>query len=408
MKHNLGMAGFKGKHRVAGTAFVLLAVCVGASAQPRTRPAPDAVVLAPSVHASASGELREAERAWRQNPADEATAVRYARAVFVLGLTEGDLRWYGAAKAAIAPWWTRPAVSAPMHFMRALVRQGFHDFEGGIADLSAAIALDPASAEAWSWRFSLHLLTSKLDQARADCAAIGQRFGTDEGQACEAILRTRTGRAAEAVPLLERLVTLPAYQGPLAQDWLRYHLGDALRTAGDPARAVAVWQAHLQARPRAHLVRLSLAELLNAQGRAADALRVSLVDAVPGDGLLVQALLASQALGDGQTARLASLVAQRLQSQALRDEALIERPQMVYLIRHRRGDAQDLARGLSLAAENWRTQQEPPDAALLVEAALASNQPAAAAPVLDWLQATGYTDPTLAPLAQTLRTRLGR
>ena len=251
-------------------------------------------------------------------------------------------------------------------------------------------------------------IATKLDLARADCTAIGQRFGADEGQACEAILRTRTGRAAEAVPLRERRVALADNQGPLAQDWLRYHLGDALRTAGDPARAVAVWQAHLQARPRAHLVRLSLAELLNAQGRAADALRVSLVDAVPGDGLLVQALLASQALGDGQTARLASLVAQRLQSQALRDEALIERPQMVYLIRHRRGDAQDLARGLSLATENWRTQQEPPDAALLVEAALASNQPAAAAPVLDWLQATGYTDPTLAPLAQTLRTRLGR
>ena len=64
--------------------------------------------------------------------------------------------------------------------------------------------------------------------------------------------------------------------------------------------------------------------------------------------------------------------------------------------------------GLALAVENWRTQQEPPDAALLVEAALALNQPQAGAPVLDWMQTTGYTDPTLAPLAQTLRTRLGR
>ena len=408
MKQNLGMAGFKGKPHVALAAFVLLGAHLAAPAQVRTRPAPDAVVLAPSVHASASGELRDAERAWRQNPADEAVAVRYARAVFVLGLTEGDLRWYGAAKAAIAPWWTTPTVSAPMHFMRALVRQGFHDFDGGINDLSAAIARDPTSAEAWSWRFTLRLLTSQLDAARADCAAIGQRFGADEGQACEAILRIRTGRAAEAVPLLDRLVNLPDYQGPLAQDWLRYHQGDALRTAGDPARAIAVWQAHLQARPRAHLVRLSLAELFNAQGRAADALRISLVDTVPSDGLLVQALLASQALGDGQAPRLASLVAQRFASQALRDEALIERPQMVYLIRHRQNDPQDLARGLALAVENWRTQQEPPDAALLAEAALALNQAQAAAPVLDWMQATGYTDPTLAPLAQTLRTRLGR
>ena len=408
MKQHWGMAGFKGKHHVAALAVVLIGTTAPAAAQTRLRPAPDAVVLAPSVHASAGGELREAERAWRQNPRDEALAVRYARAVFVLGLTEGDLRWYGAAKAAIAPWWDTPRVSAPLHFVRALVRQGFHDFQGGIDDLSAAIALAPDSAEAWSWRFSLHLLTTRLDEARADCAAIAQRFGADEGQACEAILRTRTGRAAEAVPLLQRLVALPDYQGPLAQDWLRYHLGDALRTAGRAPEAVAVWQDHLQRRPRAHLVRVSLAELLNAQGRAAEALRTSLVDPVPSDALLVQALLASATLRDGQTARLAALVAQRLQSQALREEALIERPQMVYLIRHQRGNAADLQRGLALAVENWRTQQEPPDAALLVEAALALDQPAQAAPVLDWMQTSGYTDPTLAPLAQALRTRLGR
>ena len=91
-------------------------------------------------------------------------------------------------------------------------------------------------------------------------------------------------------------------------------------------------------------------------------------------------------------------------SLAERGEALIERPRMIYLIRCGR----DVGAGLALAVENWRTQQEPPDAALLVEAALAMDQPQAAAPVLDWMQTTGYTDPTLAPLAQTLRARLGR
>ena len=91
-------------------------------------------------------------------------------------------------------------------------------------------------------------------------------------------------------------------------------------------------------------------------------------------------------------------------AQAQRNEALIERPQMMFYIRHRA----DLPRGLALAVQSWTEQQEPADAALLIEAALASDRPADARPVLDWMRRTGYTDPVLASLARTLQTRLGR
>ncbi len=403
MKRNSGIFGFKGKPHIASLALVL--TTGGVLAQARFSPAPDAVVLPRSAQAGNDVQsLRRAAAAWRLNPRDETTAVAYAREAFVLGLTEGDLRWYGAARTAMDPWWNAERLSAPLHFMRALVRQGFHDFAGALTDLDASIALDPSSAEAWSWRFALHLLTTQLNQAQADCAGITKRFGADEGAACDATLQVRTGRAAAAVPVFERLAAMPAYQGPLAQDWLRYHHGEALRVAGEPARAIAVWQTHLQARPRAHLVRVSLAELLNDQGRYAEALRLSLLDAIPPDALLVQAVIAARALNDPQAAALDARALQRLQAQDTRGEALIERPQMQYWIRTGR----DVARGLELAARNWAEQQEPADAVLLAEAALARNEPARAAPVLDWLAATGYTDPALDPLAQQLRQRLGR
>ena len=54
MKHKLGMAGFKGKPHVALMAVVMMGAHLTLAAQTRTRPAPDAVVLAPSVHANAS------------------------------------------------------------------------------------------------------------------------------------------------------------------------------------------------------------------------------------------------------------------------------------------------------------------------------------------------------------------
>ena len=368
-------------------------------------PAPGQIVLPASVHAqnNQASSLREVEREWRKNRNDMPAALNYARAVFLLGLTEGDLRWYGSAKAALQPWWGTTTLPADGHFLRALVKQGFHDFKGGIDDLSAAIAIDPSQPEYWSWRFSLHLLTSNMPAARADCDAIGQRFGANEGQACAATLLYRTGQAQQAIALLNRLVDLPDYQGPFTQDWLRYHQGEAYRTAGQYAQAIAVWEKHVQARPNSHLVKLTLTELLNQQGQFAMAKRYA--DAAsPTDALLVQALLASRGLKDGDTQRLADLFENRMNNQALRGESLIERPTMVYLITYGR----DVAQGLQLAADNWSTQNEPADAVLLVQAALKANQPKRAEPVLGWMKTTGYTDPVLKALAEELQTRLGK
>jgi hypothetical protein len=376
----------------------------GAVAQTRYVPPPEQVVLAPSSQAlgTQAGPLREAERGWRRNPNDLAAAVRYARAAFVLGLNEGDLRWYGAAKAALLPWWSTPTLSAEGHFLRGLVRQGFHDFAGGLADFNASLALDADRAEVWSWRFALHLLQTDLAAARQDCRSIAQRFGQDEGQACEATLMVRTGQAVQAAGVFERLVQLPGFQGEGAQRWLRFHQGQALWAAGQPAQAQAVWTAHLQAHPRDHGARLALVELLNATGQPADARRWASVPN-PTDALLVQQLLASQALKDGSADRLAQVMAQRLAARERRGEGMIERPEMVFFIRA----AQDVPRGLKLAQDNWATQQEPVDGALLAEAALRLDQPAAAQPVLDWATTTGYTDPVLQPLLVQVRQRLG-
>jgi hypothetical protein len=374
-------------------------------AQARFVPPPGQVVLPVAVHTAdgASRDLKAAEQAWRLDPRNLELAARYAREAFLVGLTEGDLRWFGTAKAALLPWWNEPTLTAQGHFMRGLVKQGFHDFQGGLADINAAIALDGNRAELWSWRFAIHLLWADMAAARADCEALGQRAGADEGRACLAVLAYRTGRAPGAVTELKKLVALPDFQSGSAQDWLRFHLGEAQRTAGQYDAAQATWADHLAQRPRSHGVRLALVELLNARGQHAQAKRWATTPA-PTDALLVQQLLASQALGDADAPRLAQQVEDRMAAQALRQDALIERPKMVYFIHHGR----DVAAGLALAQENWAAQKEPPDALLLVEAALKLDRPQAAAPVLDWMAQTGYTDPALAALAGQLKSRLGR
>ena len=391
---------------VMGLALLCLMASPGPGwAQARFRPAPEQVVLPVSLHTlgAVSQDLKAAEQAWQGDPSNLKLALRFARQAFLLGVTEGDLRWYGSAKAALMPWWTQPSLSAEGHFMRGLVKQGFHDFRGGLADIDAAIALDATDAEFWSWRFALHLLAADMVAARADCDTMARRFEPNEARACQAILDYHTGQAAQAVKALRVLVDAPGFQGHLAQDWLRFHLGEALRTAGHYEQAVATWSAHLSKRPRAHSVRLALAELLNDLGRHTEARRWASVPA-PTDALLMQQFLASQALKDADAPRLAQQVEERMQAQTLRQDALIERPRLLYLIRH----GKDLSAGLALAQENWALQKEPPDAVLLIEAALKSDRPQAARPVLDWMEQTRYTDPALAHLASELRRQLGR
>src|SRR6185436_8637821 len=53
----------------------------------------------------------------------------------------------------------------------------------------------------------------------------------------------------------------------------------------------------------------------------------------------------------------------------------------------------DPAKALAYAKSNYERQREARDAEMLLRAALAAKQPAAAAPALDWLKASGYEDP---------------
>ncbi len=364
-------------------------------AQERFRPADASVVLAPSVHAQGQreGSLRSLEQAWRADPRRMDTALPYARAAFTLGLLEGDLRWFGSAKAALTPWWQASDLPAEAFFLRGLVKQGFHEFDGGLQDINAAIAKEPQRAEFWSWRFALHLLLADMTAARKDSEDIERQFGRGEAEVYRAILHYRSGQAQAAIPVLKTKIAAADFQSPSSQQWLGFHLGEALRVAGQPEAAVAIWDKQLKAHPKSHALRLALVELLNERGQFAQA-KAAAGSQPMTDALLTQALLASRGLKDGQEQRLEKMLQERYAAQALRQEALIERPRLIYLISY----GKDLAAGLALSIDNWKLQKEPPDAVLFAQAALALDQPRAAEPVLTWAKATGYTEPALAKL----------
>ena len=63
----------------------------------------------------------------------------------------------------------------------------------------------------------------------------------------------------------------------------------------------------------------------------------------------------------------------------------------------------DAAGALKLATENWKSQREPRDVAILLEAALAAGDRAGAQPALDWLEQSGFEDAPMRRLADKAR-----
>ena len=153
-------------------------ICLSTPSQVRFTPQESAIVLNASVHdkGAQNSAFSDLTKAWRSQPQDLSVSLAYARAVFQTGLAEGDLRWFGSAKAALAPWWQATDLPAEGLFLRGLVKQGFHDFEGGLKDIDSAIAKEPARPEFWSWRFALHLLQADMTAARQDCEEMARLF----------------------------------------------------------------------------------------------------------------------------------------------------------------------------------------------------------------------------------------
>lgn len=386
------------------TALVLQNVFIcNVLAQDRFRPRDNTVVLKSAISNQTLGNasFKDIDAAWRAQPQNIQAATAYARTVFILGLNEGDLRWYGSAKAALLPWWQDPKIPADTLFMRGLVKQGFHEFEAGLKDIDLAIAQNPQSAEFWSWRFALNLLQSDLKAADQDCQQIERYFGRPEALLHRAVLLYRSGQSELAIRTFNEILQNAAFAKQTDLEWVNFQLGEAYRVAGQNALALSVWKKQLNLTPQSHLIRLSLAELLNQQGMFAEAHKVSNID-TPSDALLVQALLASRGLKDRNEVKLDKLIAARLATQALRNESLIERPKLIYLIDY----GKDPVAGLKLSIDNWQLQQEPRDAVLFVKAALLTQQASSAQPVLAWAEKTKYNDPQLAALLLQLKHKL--
>ena len=385
----------------AGLFFLCFPVLpgTGAIAAPRV-PASDQEILErlPAKPADATfRDLRRLRDAVLSAPQDPVPAGTLARRYFELAMAEGDPRYVGYAEGVLFRWREQPEAPAEILVLQGLLRQYRHDFDGALRQLAAALERDPHRVEAHAWRAAIYMVQAKYDLAMAECAALSGFASELLLTGCRTSVEGVTGRAGQAYEKLKRALDKYPGTAPDLQVWIRTRLAELAQRLGRKAEAERHFRDALALGIADNYLFAAYADFLLEDNRAADALKL-LRDRERSDTLLLRIALAERMTKAATGAARERILGERFHDASLRGERLHLAEEARFLL-DLRGDPKA---ALLAAQENWKTQREPRDAEILLEAALASRDPAAAGPVLDWLKATGFEGARLARLAKQL------
>ena len=379
---------------------LLLLLTSAAAAEPYL-PRADSQVLA-TVPARASDprarEMVALRAAWRADPQDVDAAVRLAQRYFDEVAAEGDPRYVGYAQAALQPWWSLPDPPVEVRVLRAMLVQFDHRFGPALADLDAALSEEPDNAAAWSWRTAILMVQANYDEARKSCAQMAPLTTPLVAVACRAQVDAATGHIADAAAALQR--ALVEYRDATAPErlWSLTRLAETEERRGAfPAAEAAFREALKLGVPDVYLL-AAYADVLLDRGRPSEVLAL-LKERERADVLLLRLAQAAKAAHTAEAARYEREMAARFDAARRRGDTTHRKEDSRFVLAVQ-GDA---ARALVLAKENFAVQQEPVDARILLEAALAARDAAAAAPALDWMAASHIESVALQPLADQLK-----
>ena len=357
---------------------------------------------------------RAAERAQRdalaKHPDELGLALQAAHDALARGRLRGDPRELGVAEAAVAPWWKLADPPPGVRLVRATIHQSQHEFQSALVDLDALLA-DPARlplalrAQAELTRAGVHQVLGQFADAEAGCKRLaGPEFmplgagARLNGLACVAELASLQGHAETAAATLARLAGAPdagsaaTAAGEPAPSWLNLMRAELAQRRGDPA-AGALFAAALKANPDVY-TQCAYADWLLDQRRPAEVVAL-LQGHEAADPVLLRLALAYRQLHGARhalTVAATTTLGERFDAALLRGDRSHGREQSRYEL-DLRGDARA---ALALARSNWAVQHEPADELALVRTAHAARRDAAAAPVWDFLRATGGADVRLA------------
>ena len=345
-------------------------------------------------------ELRALRERFSREPQNLDVAAMLAWSDFEQAYAEGEPRYIGYAQAALAPWWSLSEPPVRVLVLRATLRQYLHDFDGALADLKVALRRDPEYTQAWSISATIKIVQANYDAARRDCVQMTPLVSELAATACTAFIDGLTGRARAAHDALEAALARAREPSAELKLWVLTRLAEMAWRVGNEAQAEAHFKQALALGLTDAFLLAAYADFLLDRKRAAEVVAL-LKDKTRVDPLLLRLVLAEKQLNARQMREHQATLADRFAAARMRGDKTHEQEEARFeLTVLGRAD-----QALELAQSNWKAQREPRDARILLEAALAAKAPAAAQPVLEWLERNRTEDPVLQQLAAQLKGR---
>jgi tetratricopeptide (TPR) repeat protein len=370
----------------SGLSCLLLAMApVAGSAEPYV-PGDDGAILErlPAARDPRVRMLAVARARLAEEPTNLNRGLSVASAYIALGRSEGDPRYDGYAQAALAPWWDLAEPPVPVLVLRATLEQRRHDFDAALADLERVLARQPRHPQALLTKATILEVQGKPAEALESCAELAGGVEILVEAACVVSAHGLAGRARDGYRLLQDELSRSPDAEPVLQVWVQTILGELAEQLGDSAAAEKHFRGALSIEQRDPYLLGAYADFLLDQDRPDEVVEL-LEDERRIDPLLLRLALAERRLGAAALGEHLALLQDRFDAARRRGDSvhLREEARFTLHLLDRPGEALELAR------RNWATQREPADARILLEAASAANEPAAAQPVLDWLDRTG-------------------
>jgi hypothetical protein len=389
-------------HPFPGLALLWAALaCVPPSLAAPFLPKDDSVVLETlpgKPGGPAAAELRGLRAAAKAAPGDAQAAARLASRYFDLAMEEGDPRYVGYAAAVLRPWPESAAAPAEILVLHGKLRQYRHEFGAAMADFDLALKAEPANTDARAWRAAILMVQADYAAARRECELLAKNATELHATACLAYVDATTGSARLAYERLSGALARRTDVEPGFHGWVQTRLAEMAWRAGDPAAAERHFRAGIGLGINDNFMLAAYADFLLERGRAPEVMAL-LKAWTRSDTLLLRLALAARQLRLAEAENHVRALGERFADAALRGEKLHLQEEARYLL-DLKGDA---PAALAAARENYRTQREPRDALILIEAALAAREPSAAAPALQWLESSGFESDRLRRLALQLK-----
>lgn len=338
---------------------------------------------------------------WQKHPDDAEAAAALARAYVDYARGTGDARYLGRAESVIEPWLKTVPKPIPAMLIDATILQSRHLFAESKAELLEILRRDRDNAQAWLTLATVAQVQGDMDTARYACAhLIG---GTDAlvAGACLGALNAVSGHAREGYQTIQTLLQAEPGEAPAIQAWAQGLLADAALYMGNDALAEGHYRSALQMSPGDNFLLADYADFLLDRNRPREAVEL-LKDYTQSDTSFLRLCMAEDQLHLPQAAADAAQMAARFAATDQRGSYLYRREEALFALTVQR----DPSSALELAQQNWTVQRAPQDARILLQAALFAGQPAAAQPVLDFIDKTGLREPHVDGLAADVRKAL--